>query len=105
MIKRGKLDARLDLVDQVLLARRVDNRSQVHSEALATADEYERTAHLRLLRMAMIHAGLEIKAPKGLGNAGSGSSQDGGRWNGGVGDLMGGEGQGSGGLRSGAAFK
>ena len=100
MIKRGNLDARLDLVDRVLLARKVDNRNEVHAEALATAEEYERTAHLRLLRMGILNAGLEVKAPKGLGNVGS-SSQDGGRWNGG-GDLMSGEGQG---LRSGAAFK
>lgn len=102
MIKRGNLDARLDLVDRVLLATKVDNRSQVHAEALATAEEYERTAHLRLLRMGILSAGLEVKAPKGVGSAGSGSNQEGGRWNGGVGDLMSGEGQGSGSLRIGA---
>ena len=102
MIKRGTLDARLDLVDRVLLARTVDNRSEVHTGALATAEEYERTAHLRLLRMGILSAGLEVKAPKGLGNGGSGSSQDGGKWNGGVGDLTSGQGQS---LRSGAAFK
>ena len=102
MIKRGNIDARLDLVDRVLLARKVDNRSEVHAEALATAEEYERTAHLRLLRMGILSAGLEVKAQKGLGNVGSGSNQDGGRWNGGVGDLTGGEGQS---LRSGAASK
>lgn len=102
MIKRGNLDARLDLVDRVLLARKVDNRSTVHTEALATAEEYERTAHLRLLRMGILNAGLEVRGSKGLGNGGSGSSQDGGRWNGSMGDLMSGEGQG---LRSGSAFK
>lgn len=101
MIKRGNLDARLDLVDRVLLGRKVDNRSEVHAKALATAEEYERTAHLRLLRMGLLNAGLEIKATKGLGNVGSGSSQDGGSWNGGVGDLMSGEGQD---LRSGSVF-
>ena len=102
MIKRGSLDARLDLVDRVLLARKVDNRSEVHAEALATAEEYERTAHLRLLRMGILNAGLEVKATKGLGSVGTGSNQDGGRWTGGVGDLLGGEGQS---LRSGAASK
>ena len=93
MIKRGNLDARLDLFDRVLLARKVDNRSEVLAEALATAEEYERTAHLRLLRMGMLNAGLEVKAHKGPGIVGSGSNQDGGRWNGGGGDLLGGEGQ------------
>lgn len=99
MIKRGNLDARLDLVDRVLLARKVDNRSKVHNEALASAEEYERTAHLRLLRMGILNAGLEVRASKGLSNGGNGSSQDGGRWN--SGDLMSGEGQG---LRNGPAF-
>ena len=102
MIKRGNLDARLDLVDRVLLARKLDGRGEVHAEALATAEEHERTAHLRLLRMGILLAGLEVKAVKGLGNGGTGSGQDGGRWNGGVGDLMSGEGQG---LRSGPVFK
>lgn len=102
MIKRRNLDARLDLVDRVLLASKVDIRNEVHAEALATAEDYERTAHLRLLRMGISNAGLEVKAPRGVGSVGSGSSQDGGRWNGGVGDLMSGEGQS---LRSGAAFK
>ena len=102
MIKRGNLDARLDLVDRVLLARKVDHRRQVHIEALATAEEYERTAHLRLLRMGILNASLEVKASKGLSIAGSGGSQDAGRWNGGIGDLLSGEGHG---LRSGAAFK
>ena len=102
MIKRNNLDARLDLVDRVLLARIVDLRSEVSAEALATAEEYERTAHLRLLRMGILNANLEVRAHKGLGNVGSGSNKDGGRWNGGVGDLMSSEGQGS---RSGAASK
>ena len=72
----------------------------MHAEAVATAEEYERTAYLRLLRMGILNAGLEVKTQKGLGNVGSGSIQDGGRWNGGTGDLMEGQGQ-----RSGVASK
>ena len=102
MIKHGKLDARLDLVDRVLLTRMVDHRSEVHAEALTTAEEYERTAHLRLLRISILNAGLEVRGQKGLGNVGNGNNQDGGRWNGGVGDLLSSERQG---LRSGAATK
>ena len=52
--------------------------------------------------MGILNAGLEVKATKGLGNVGSGSNQDGGRWAGGVGDLLSGEGQS---LRSGAVSK
>ena len=95
MIKRGNLDARIDLVDRVLLAKKVDARSQVHADALATAKEYERTLHLRLLRMAILNAGLEVKGPKGLGTGGG----EGGNWNG-AGDLIG-EPQGRMGLRGG----
>ena len=102
MIKSGSLDARLDLVDRVLLARKVDSRGKVHVEALATAEEYERTAHLRLLKMGILNAGLEVKAQKTLGNVGSSNNQDGGRRNGGAADLVSGEGQS---LRSGTASK
>ena len=76
MIKRGNLDARIDLVDRVLLAKTVDPRSQVHEEALSMAKDYERTAHLRLLRMEIINAGLEVKAPKGQGTMMNMGSQD-----------------------------
>lgn len=76
MIKRGSLDARIDLVDRVLLARTVDHRAQLHEEALAMAKEYERTAHLRILRMEIINAGLEVKAPKGQSSMLSMGSQE-----------------------------
>lgn len=63
MIKQGKLDARIDLVDRVLLARKVDGRNKVHADALAAAQDYEQTVHLRMLRMAVLNAGLEVKGP------------------------------------------
>lgn len=76
MIKRGNLDARIDLVDRVLLAKTVDQRRQVHEEALLMAKDYERTAHLRILRMEIMNAGLEVKAPKGQGSMMNMSSQE-----------------------------
>ncbi|KAL9587111.1 MAG: hypothetical protein Q9212_000478 [Teloschistes hypoglaucus] len=60
MVKRGKLDARIDLVDRVLLARKGNARKRVHDEALTMAQEYERAAQLRILRMEMLNAGLEV---------------------------------------------
>ncbi len=98
LIKNGDLNARIDLVDRVLLAKKVDARSQVHAEALAAAKEYERTAQLRILRMAMMNSGLEVKSPKDARNQGSVSGSNGG------GDLIGGESQGRGGTRSGAIW-
>ncbi|MCJ1243103.1 hypothetical protein MMC30_000300 [Trapelia coarctata] len=64
MIGIGSLDARIDLEYRLLVARQVDARSELHRDALEIAEDYERTAHLRLLRMETINAGLEVKSPK-----------------------------------------
>ena len=77
MVKRGELNARIDLVDRVLIADTVDRRSQVHEEALAMAKDYERTAHLRILRMEILNAGLEVKGPKAQGGAGNVDTSEG----------------------------
>lgn len=105
MIGSGTLDARIDLENRVLLARQVDDRQEVHAEALSMAKEYERTLQLRLLRMEIINAGLEVKNPKGpnpmsmdsLTNARGGSNM--------AGDMfMGMDAKGKGKLRSGGIF-
>ena len=103
MIKRGNLNARIDLVDRVLVANTVDERRKVHEEALAMAEDYERTAHLRILRMEILNAGLEVKAPKGQGSLMGMSGQE-GFTNGGMDPFMGGMGQPRAGLRSGGRF-
>ena len=93
MIKRGDLDARVDLVDRVLLARKADDRAEMHACALKTAKEYERTAHMRILRMAIVNAGLEVKSPKdkvGMGGNPQGETLFSGNM---AGDLMGGGGR------------
>ena len=69
MIKKGQLGARIDLVDRVLLARKSNPRSKVHADALATTKDYADTAHLRLMRMEILNAGLEVKGKKGRGDA------------------------------------
>lgn len=65
MIKKGQLDARIDLVDRILLARKVKPRANVQKDALATAKRYERTAHLRLIRMEVLNSGFEVQGKKG----------------------------------------
>jgi COP9 signalosome complex subunit 1 len=47
------------------VAKERDLRAQVHKDVLEMARNYERAARLKLVRMNMIRAGLEIKAPKG----------------------------------------
>ena len=105
LIKQGTLDARIDLVDRVLLANTVDERTKVHEEALAMAKDYERTAHLRILRMEIINAGLEVRAPRGQGSLMPMSSAD-AFGNGGVDAFVGGVGGlgGRAGLRSGGRY-
>ena len=97
LIKSKELDARIDLVDRVLLAKQVDARRQVHADALSAAKEHERTAHLRILRMAMLNAGLDVKSPRDKANQFTGGSSNGG------GDLLAADGQGRG-TRSGAVW-
>ena len=109
MIDRGSLDARIDLEDRVLLGRKVDEREKVHEEALAMAKEYERTAHLRILRMEIMNAGLEVKGPTGnKGQSGMGmmGSNNHGGYGAMAGDMMftSGEGKGKGGLRGGTKY-
>ena len=94
LIKAGDLEARLDLVDRKLLAKQNNARAEVLNKALAEAKEYERTLHLRLLRMAILNAGLEVKSAKekgGLGGGGGFGGQDGGGYNGA--DLLSGDGR------------
>ncbi|KZF24986.1 putative COP9 signalosome subunit 1, partial [Xylona heveae TC161] len=64
MIKRGILEARIDTQNRLLTAKATNPRSGVHRSALTMAKNYERTARLRLMRMNMLNAGLEVRAPK-----------------------------------------
>ncbi len=94
LIKAGILDARIDEVDGVILARKKNARAKVHADALAQAKEYERTMVLRIFKMAVSNAGLEVKSPKDKGgNQGGGGGYGGSGDTGGfsvLGDLMGG---------------
>jgi COP9 signalosome complex subunit 1 len=65
MINNGTLDARIDLVDRLLISPPTNPRYTVHSDALAMAEKYDHTLRLRLTRLNMLGAGLEIKHSKG----------------------------------------
>ena len=94
MIKDGSIRARVDLVERVLLAIKIDKRAEVHKHVSQMAKDYERTAHLRVLRMAILNAGLAVRPAKdkmGMGMAISGGSQERSISNeSAAGDLMGG---------------
>ncbi|KAF2461230.1 26S proteasome subunit RPN7-domain-containing protein [Lineolata rhizophorae] len=65
MIQRGALPARIDLVDRLLIAPHTPPRQEIHAAALEMTPKYEHNLRLRLLRLNMIGAGLELKQPKG----------------------------------------
>ncbi|KAF2691673.1 PCI-domain-containing protein [Lentithecium fluviatile CBS 122367] len=65
MINNGTLDARIDLVDRLLISPPTNPRYTVHADALSMAERYDHTLRLRLTRLNMLAAGFEIKQDKG----------------------------------------
>jgi COP9 signalosome complex subunit 1 len=47
------------------VAKERDLRAQVHRDVLEMARNYERAARIKLVRMNMIRAGIEVRASKG----------------------------------------
>ncbi|KAF2789472.1 PCI-domain-containing protein [Melanomma pulvis-pyrius CBS 109.77] len=77
MINSRILNARIDLVDRLLISPPTNPRYDVHSDALSMAEKYDHTLRLRLTRLNLLSAGLEIRSDKGqgkelLGGAGEG---------------------------------
>ena len=67
LIEAGTLDARLDVVNGVLIAPRKAARAEALADAKAAAEEVERGLVLRLLRVNVALAGLEVPRGKGWG--------------------------------------
>lgn len=79
MINTRVLDARIDLVDRLLISPPSNPRYTVHSDALAMAEKYDHTLRLRLLRLNMLNSGLEVRTPKSeQAQSGMGSGMAGG---------------------------
>lgn len=72
MIDAGLLDARLDAVRGLLVAPQKETRVNSHATAHAAAQDVERALRLRLHRVNVTLAGLEIVKPKGGGGGWSG---------------------------------
>ncbi|KAF1842260.1 PCI-domain-containing protein [Cucurbitaria berberidis CBS 394.84] len=66
MINNETLDARIDLVDRLLISPPTNPRHDVHAEALAMAETYDHTLRLRLTRINMLAAGMDIQQSKGF---------------------------------------
>ncbi|KAF3004194.1 hypothetical protein E8E13_006527 [Curvularia kusanoi] len=65
MINDKTLEARIDLVDRLLISPPTNPRHEVHTDALKMAEAYDHTLRLRLTRLNVQAAGLEIKAERG----------------------------------------
>jgi len=65
MIKLGQLDARIDLVSNLLVSPNQDPRFMAMENTLEMSKLAERSLRLRLHRANMATAGLEIRPPKG----------------------------------------
>jgi COP9 signalosome complex subunit 1 len=76
MIRSGKLQARINTIDRLLVAVSSDRRVEMQTKALETAKNYEKEALERIRRMSIIAADLEVKGHgrKGPGAVGSGLS-------------------------------
>jgi COP9 signalosome complex subunit 1 len=64
MINEGVLNARIDLVDRLLISPPTNPRYSVHSDALTMAQKYEHTLQLRLTRVNMLHSGFVMQGDK-----------------------------------------
>ncbi|EXJ88370.1 hypothetical protein A1O1_05300 [Capronia coronata CBS 617.96] len=63
LIEDGKLDARIDLERGVLNAVEHNVRAEAQEAAVDMVDGFVREAHMKLLRLQILNAGLEVKAP------------------------------------------
>ncbi|KAK3059528.1 hypothetical protein LTS18_010618 [Coniosporium uncinatum] len=78
LIRRGELNARIDLVERLLVAPTSNPRIAAQAAAIDMAKDYERTLRLRLVRLNMMNAGLELKSKAPESGVMRGSYDDGG---------------------------
>jgi COP9 signalosome complex subunit 1 len=64
MIQQGHLNARIDLVEGLLISPPTNPRHDVHADALTMAETYDHTLRLRLTRLNMQAAGMEVQQNK-----------------------------------------
>lgn len=73
IIKKGDLNARLDVVDMLLVAKDEDKRAAAYTRALEMAQEHEKALQLRLFRINMLQHGFDIRPPRKEGGEAAGS--------------------------------
>ena len=79
LIESGTLKAKIDLENRVLVANEDDERAQTHEKTLKMVNDFIREAQLKILRMAAVSAGLEVKPlpnKKGWSHTGGSATTD-----------------------------
>ncbi|KAF2741310.1 PCI-domain-containing protein [Polyplosphaeria fusca] len=64
LINAGVLNARIDLVDRLLISPPTNLRYTVHTDALAMAEDYDHTLRLRLTRLNLAAADMVVRPEK-----------------------------------------
>ncbi|RMD39662.1 hypothetical protein DV735_g5467, partial [Chaetothyriales sp. CBS 134920] len=64
LIQSGELDARIDLESNTLIAKTTEQRAEMQKTALETVDRFIQDAHLKLIRLNVLNAGLEVAVEK-----------------------------------------
>jgi COP9 signalosome complex subunit 1 len=70
MIRAGRLKARIDLVDRLLISPDQDARFAVMENSLRMAKQAEKSLRLKLHKVNMTATGLDVKSPKNQGQNG-----------------------------------
>ncbi|KAI5290482.1 hypothetical protein KEM54_001406 [Ascosphaera aggregata] len=66
LISSGSIDARLDLENDTLVRPEVDERYLAYQETLQNTQDFVDQAHLELLHMNMMYAGIEVRGSDGM---------------------------------------
>jgi COP9 signalosome complex subunit 1 len=77
MINSRVLDARIDLVDRLLISPPTNTRYDIHSDALRMAEKYDHTLQLRLTRLNLTNAGMSVQGEKSQSKEGLASGGEG----------------------------
>ncbi|KAJ5114518.1 COP9 signalosome subunit 1 (CsnA) [Penicillium alfredii] len=65
LIKKGVIEARIDLEKGVLVSNQTDLRTEVQTKTLEGLRSFNEESHLRILRTSVLHAELEVRPPHG----------------------------------------
>lgn len=61
LTKEGVLDTRIDLERGLLVSSQTDPRTEVQAKTLDSLSTFNKEAHTRIIRAAVLHAGLEVQ--------------------------------------------